>query len=436
MTRMLHNLKNQLKCQLQDDYSELQSSLKYSYVEAFLSSFIVGIAENFFAAFSIEKGMSTIQSGLLLSLPLIFAIGLNLFFNFYAKKKSITKQVTQNVLLQVLSLGGMIVFSLASVTNPTFIFSGLMVLYSVYWYGNFSSQPAWNTWISEILSIEKGDNYFALRARLNQFGIIAGLITGGLLMQKKLLDTNPLYLFGLLFGVAVIAQGLKFYSFSKHEPSNSVMSFSFSKIKNILAKNRAFFLSYGLFNTSLFLSAPYVTGYLLKNRGIDYPHFMMITASLFVGKITSTFFLKLKESKYSPLRLMTVGGLVAAPLPLFWPLCANIQSMFLLHFVSGMSWGLWEVGLSLLFFKNISAHDKNETVTLYNGIGILTQVMGTCLGAFCIKYVFNYNFTAVFVCSGLIRFLCILPFQKSKIFIGSDAIHSHLRVVANSKKAS
>ena len=440
MTGSLYNIQHKFRSQIKNDFFELKSDLKFSYFEAFLSSFIVGIAENFFAAFSIEKGMTTIQSGLLLSLPLIFAIGLNLFFNFYKTKKSITQQVSRNVLLQIFSLFGLIALSSLKIQNTQIIFIILMGLYSVYWYGNFASQPAWNTWISEILDFNKGSVYFALRARLNQMGIITGLIVGGLFMQSKTLQniyqSKPEYLFSLLFGMAVVAQFLKFYSFKKHPDSSSVMNFSFKKIQNIFLNNKSFFLGYSLFNTSLFLSAPYVTGYLLTERKVDYPHFMMITASLFVGKIMTTFFLSANTNKYSPMKMMSLGGLVAAPLPLLWPFCHNIESMFLLHFVSGTAWGLWEVGLSLSFFKNITAADKNETVTLYNMIGIMTQVIGTCIGALCIKYVFNYNFTTVFICSGLIRLLCVLPLQKSKSLSGSNTISNKNVFDPENQKAS
>ncbi|MBC7754448.1 MAG: hypothetical protein H7Z71_09440, partial [Moraxellaceae bacterium] len=351
--------------QLKSDYRALKSKLKYSYFEAFLSSFVVGIAESFFAAFSIEKGMSTIQSGMLLSLPLILAVGANLLFNFYMRHRSISQQVQRNTLLQTLSLVGLILFSLTDVSQSVLVFGSLMILYSVYWYGFFSSQPVWNIWISELITDSEGHEYFALRTRLTQIGIIIGLVLGGALFQWKFLNLTPTHLFGLLFSAAFVGQLFKYYSFKKHVPSNSVMSFSFNKVKHIFNQNRSFFSTYGLFNASLFLSSPYVTGYLLTSRNLNYFDFMVVTVCLFIGKITSTYVLSLYAKKLTPIKLMVIGGLIAAPLPLLWPYCETLQAMYLLNFVSGMFWALWDVGLSLSFFKNISAEDKIETVTLY-----------------------------------------------------------------------
>jgi hypothetical protein len=404
----------QILLQLKSDYRALRSNLKYSYFEAFLSSFVVGIAESFFAAFSIEKGMSTIQSGMLLSLPLILAVCANLLFNFYIRHRSISQQVKRNTLLQTLSLVGLILFSVSDISNSIFVFSSLMVLYSVYWYGYFSSQPVWNIWISELITDSQGHEYFALRTRLTQIGIISGLVLGGILLQWKVLNLAPSHLFGLLFSAAFIGQLFKYYSFKRHVPSTSVMTFSFKKVKHIFNQNRSFFSSYGLFNASLFLSAPYVTGYLLTTKNLNYIHFMFVTVSLFAGKIVSTYFLSLKANKLTPIKLMAIGGIIAAPLPLLWPYCNTPEAMYALNFISGMFWALWDVGLSLSFFKNISSKDKIETVTLYHSIGFFSQVIGTCIGALCIKYLFNYNYHSVFVFAGIIRFVCILPFTRNK----------------------
>lgn len=413
MTHLLR-LKDQLHNQWKHDYRSLKSELKYSYFEAFLSSFIVGIAESFFAAFSIEKGMSTIQSGLLLSLPPILAVVINLIFNFYSQKMVVSHQVKRNVLLQAFSITGLIIFSMAISQHSSFSFWGLLGLYSIYWFGYFSSLPAWNLWISELLHADRGHDYFTLRTRMIQIGTISGLITGGAILQWKSLNWSNSYLFGLLFSTALLGLLLKFYSFNKHSHSSSVVSFSFPKMKKIFQTNRNFFNSYGLFNTSIYLSTNYVTGYLLITRQIDYFHFMLITACSFAGKISTTYILNLQKTAPRPIRLMTLGGLLAAPLPLLWPYCPHVEAMYILNFTSGALWSLWEIGLALIFFKDIPAREKIETVTLYNIVGISTQMIGTCVGALFIKYVFNSDYTYVFLFAGIMRFLCVLPFQKNK----------------------
>lgn len=430
MTSHLRKFKNQFD----SDYQALKSELKYSYFEAFLTSFIVGIAESFFAAFAIEKGMSTIQSGLLLSLPLLLAMGLNLRFNFYIRKITVTEQVKRNVLLQIFSLLGLMIFALSPVLNSVLSFSILLCLFSIYWYGHFSSLPAWNLWISELLKAEKSTGYFTLRTRLVQIGIISGLVLSGALLQNEaLLHISHSYVICLLFALALVGLFLKLYSYNNHTHSQHIISFSFPKMKKIFQQQKSFFTTFGIFNGSLFLSAPYLTGYLLISRELTYSQFMWITTCLFIGKISMSYLLNVKENLPAPIKLMTVGAFIAAPLPWLWPYCSSVKMMCLLNLTSGMAWALWEIGLSLVFFKNISTQNKIETVTLYNTIGIGTQLIGTCLGALLIKYVFDYNYTLVFTFAGIVRFLCVLPFQKNKNLVVNQDAHQLLN---SNQKAS
>jgi len=46
---------------------------KLNYLEAFFTSLVVGLAETYFIAFALNLGVSVIESGLLASIPLLFA---------------------------------------------------------------------------------------------------------------------------------------------------------------------------------------------------------------------------------------------------------------------------------------------------------------------------------------------------------------------------
>lgn len=400
--------------QISDDFQHLNSKLKYSYYEAFLSSFTIGIAENFFAAFAIKKGMTTLQSGLLLTLPLFIAILCNAYFNIRKQGQQISQVVINNVLLQALSLFSLFVLSYVPLSNEYVVFGCLICIFSIYWYGFYSSQPAWNHWISEIISEEEGQQYFSFRSRLAQVGVISGLLFGAVLINLNSIPVSTQNLFALLFFTGMVCQYLKYFALKKHTPTESKTSFSYKKIKTIYQNNKKFFHNYGLFNASLFLSAPYVTGYLLNDRNVGYQGFITITMGLFLGKIATTYILSIQNKDYIPTKLMLIGGALAAPLPALWPLTFNIPTMFCLHFTSGMAWALWEVGLSLSFLKNISKKDKVETISLYQAVGIFTQLVGMLLGAVLMKIGFNSNLSHLFILSGIIRLLCMIPFSKTQ----------------------
>lgn len=388
--------------------------MKFSYFEAFLTSFVVGLAENYFAPFSLHLGSDTLQSGLLLSLPLIFAAMGQFILQPYFSHLRVSEFVQKTTLFQSVTLLLLAALSLV----PQFAsFPLLLALFSVYWLGHFSSQPAWNRWISEIIPMERGQKYFSNRTRLSQVGIIAGLLVGGATLHLHIIDIQTSSLFCGLFLVSFFCKVGAYYFFKKHQHINVVLNLSRRKMFDSFLRHFDFFKSYSLFNFSLYISATFVAGYLLSHRKVSYLDFMWIMMALFVGKMVTTFFLKLKrtENRYSPQELMFYGGLVAAPLPALWPLCSEVWMMCAVHLISGLAWAAWEVGLSLCFFKNLDSSEKMETISVYNYIGVTTQVLGTATGALIAKFFLKENYDILFVIAGAFRFLCVLPLKKNSL---------------------
>lgn len=388
------------------------NSLKFSYFEAFVTSFVVGFAENYFAAYAVKSGHSALASGLLISLPLIFAVGIQFFSQPYLQFMNVSTFVKNATLLQSFSL---LTLAILTLTTATPTFSLLLFLYSIYWLGHFAIQPAWNRWISEIVPKELGQNYFSIRTHLNQIGIIAGLVLGGLTLHLNVIQLQIDHLYFGLFLFGFGCKVLSYFLFKRHQPVAISIYLSKQKMLAIYKKYRDFFKSYSLFNFSIYLSAPFVAGYLLKEMHLTYFEFMIVMLGLFIGKVITSLWLHQSKSLIDPTKLMFFGGLIAAPIPAFWPLCHNVSSMFVLHLISGISWAAWEVGLSLCFFSNIQADEKIETISLYHYIGTFTQVLGTCFGALMIQSVFSSNYNYIFILAGIVRFVCVLPLRKNRL---------------------
>jgi MFS family permease len=290
-----------------------------------------------------------------------------------------------------------------------------MFFYSIYWLGHFSIQPAWNRWISDIIPLEQGQNYFSLRTRLSQIGIIAGLFGGGAMLHMNMFSIAENYLFFILFAVCFGLKILIVQLFRKHPPHNRPLFLDINHFKGLFTQNTEFFKRYGMFNMSVFISAPFVTAYLLSIRNVGYFNFMLIMASLFCGKVMTTYFLKHSKKQFDPHQMLVVGGLVSGQLPMLWPVCTTMPAMMSLHFLSGMGWASWEMGLSLYFFSRIQGEKKIELVSLYNYIGVMTQVIGTVLGALVFSHLLGRNFDALFVVSGIVRFLAVLGLRKPRL---------------------
>ena len=394
------------------EWRSLTGPLWFSYVEAVLTSLVVGFAENYFAAFALQQGLSAIESGLLTSLPLIFAALLQFIMQTQIKQIGLSYFVKRALFIQSLSLLGLCFLALI---KTEFAFYFLFFFYGIYWLGHFSIQPAWNRWISDIIPFEQGQSYFSLRTRLSQIGILLGLFGGGALLHLNVLQISVEYLFLILFLSCFVLKVIIVQLFRKHPAQNQPLYLNIDHIKNLWSKNMNFFKNYGLFNATLYLSAPFVAGYLLSVKNLSYLELMYVMSGLFIGKVVMTYYLNHNSKQFDPHRILLYGGIIAAPLPAVWPFCTNVTMMFLVHFVSGIGWAAWEVGMSLNFFKKIDQEKKIEVVSLYNYIGVVTQVVGTIIGAFLFNHVLKSNFDILFIVAGIIRLLAIFGLRKPRL---------------------
>ena len=399
--------------------TENKRTLQASYFEAFLNSFVVGLAENFFTAFSLKMGVSSLQTGLLISLPLLFAAAgqfVSLQTYSLSKTKNISDFVLKATLVQSVCLILLSAWSLSELkSSNTMVFAGLMFLFSIYWYGHFVIQPAWNRWISEFVPVVVSQQFFSVRTWLNQLGIITGLLVGGFGLHLNYLQVPIHYLFAFLFLISFACKIGAYYFFNLHKKTEAILHISLASLIKVYKKHFSFYKSYALFNFSIYFSAPFVAGYLLNEKNLRYLEFTVVMIGLFLGKIITSLLLKSRKDQIDPTKLMFYGGLIAAPLPALWPFAESAHLMFITHFLSGMAWASWEVGLSLCIFKNISAEEKAETVSAYNYLAVATQVCGTLAGALIIKFVFSSNYVYLFYFAGLARLITVLPLKRNKL---------------------
>lgn len=381
-----------------------------SLLESFFSSLVVGFAETYFVAFAIHLGCTTLESGLLASFPLFIAIAYKFYDVSTKNQPVISRWMLKSVLIQTISLAMLAVLSL--IQPKQYTFGVLFVLYSIYWVGHYRIQPAWNRWVSEIVHIKDSQKFFSKRTHLAQIGTIIGLFLGGFALNLHAFEVSEKYLFLGLFFASAGFKGITYYLYKQIPCPKITVKTSTEKMWSFFKKHGDFFRSYGVFNLSLYLSAPFVAGYLLTKRGLSYETFMWVTLGAMVGKILASQVLSNYKKTFTPHQLLFYGALVASPLPALWPLCQSMTSMFLLNLLSGVGWACWEIGISLSFFKNVRSNDKIEAVSVYNSIGIATQVIGAGLGALLVKYGFDRNYDVLFVVSGLVRFLCAFGLRK------------------------
>ena len=131
---------------------------------------------------------------------------------------------------------------------------------------------------------------------------------------------------------------------------------------------------------AVFISSPFVAPYMIAQVKMDYGTYMVAIGLLFVGKIITLSIVDRFKSQMSGAKLFMIGAAAIAPLPAMWAVSHDIYFIYALQFVSGMTWACCEVGLSLIFFKDLRHDEKVPVTTVYNLLNSLAIIFGTFIG--------------------------------------------------------
>ncbi len=361
-------------------------SLKLSLIDAFLYSLMVGAGETYLPAYALSIGMSEVFAGVLATLPLVSGAFLQLFAPPILRRIGSAKNwVVFSAALQAISFVPLVYF--ADHQAPDFWI--LFLILTLYWGAGFSISPAWNYWMGHLVPAKESQAFFSRRSRVAQLGLMLGLIGGGVALHNRV-GMGP---FSSVFATLFL------FAFVCRIASSLILSRKFFRAEWILEKDlvgfkktwqvffksadkRGFFVKLFPFILSVYISAPFVTPYMLKQLNMNYGDFMIAIVALLVGKILASFWLEKNRSQMSGFQIFSWGVIAITPAPLGWILSGNLTYIVGLQIVSGFGWGLYEVGLTLIFFNNLRSDEKVSSITIYNLINSVGIIIGTLLGAF------------------------------------------------------
>lgn len=394
-----------------------EKSLRLSLIDAFLCSLMIGAGETYLPAYSLSIGMGEIFAGILSTLPIVSGAFLQLITPRGLQRVQSHKHwVVASATLQALTFIPLVYFSATRAPN----FWMLFLILTLYWGSGFAAGPAWNYWMGRLVQVEEGNKYFAKRARVTQIGILIGLVMGGVALHNKV-EIGPFSsVFTLLFIFAFACRLFSSFILSSQyfapEWKNSP-KLGFRESWVVFWRNkskRQFFLRLVPFQMAVFISSPFVAPYMIAQVKMNYGTYMVAIGVMFVGKIITLSIIDKFKSHMSGAKLFMVGAAAIAPLPAMWAVSQDIYFIYALQFVSGMTWACCEVGLSLIFFKDLRHDEKVPVTTVYNLLNSLAIIFGTFIGGKILS-VFGQNihsYAFVFVAGSAGRLLAAWPLYR------------------------
>jgi MFS family permease len=354
-------------------------------------SIMVGIGESYVAAFVLALGMGEVAAGLVATLPMLAGAALQLLSPWAVRRLgSHRRWVVACAVVQAASL----------LMLPVVAFWGakigwlVYVAATLYWGAGLATGPAWNAWIEELVPRSVRARFFAARVRVSQAGVLAGFVTGGLLLQWGSASTSrEMLVFASLFLVAATCRFASAgFLFHQSEPSAGRVQETHVGLRQMTRRMRghagtALLVFLLAMQAGVQIAGPYFAPYMLKQLEFSYFQYMVLIGVAFVSRVLALPALGKFAKVAGARRLLWIGSIGIVPLSALWLVSSDFYWLLFVQFVCGIVWGAYELAMFLMFFETIPREERTSLLTVFNLGNAGAMAVGALLGALLLRVI-------------------------------------------------
>jgi MFS family permease len=394
-------------------------------------SLMVGLGETYLPAFALALGASylpkglEIVAGLLAAIPIFLGAVFQLVTPYCVRRlgshrrwciAAVGCQATSLLLLPVVLL-------LHGWSIPL-----LFLIATLYWGSGLSSNPAWNTWMEDLVPAASRTHFFARRVRICQFCTMLGFVIGGLLLEFGQRGDWLMPAFVAVFVVAAVSRYVSTGLIARTSEPDTARCFTqshvgLSEISRRLGSHSGMRVLWFLFamQASVQLSGPYFTPFMLRRLGLGYHEFMLLIVLGFAGKVVALRTWGKLATKMGARTLLWIGGVSIVPVSGVWIALWWIEHPMLylcvVQFVGGIAWAAYELGFFLIFFEAIPRSERTSVLTIYNFGNSAALLVGASCGATWLAWQgeTHHAFLILFLISSVSRLLSLLLLKRISV---------------------
>ena len=383
------------------------ASAKGAFGDSYLSPFAIAIN----ASSSAVAFLSSI-SGLLGPLTQLFSSRL---MEKYSRKKIVLRAVFLESLMWLPLIAIAILFYKGIAVS--FLPFLLLIFFAFYIIISNIDDPAWFSWMGDIVDKKFRGRWFSKRNLLTGFvSIILALAASFFLNFFKTKNWTMLG-FAILFFLALIFRMMSWNVFrKKYEPKIKLKKGYYFSFWNFLMKAPKtnfgkFTIFHGFFSFACAIASPLFTVYLLRNLEFSYITYMLVALSSSVFSIAVMEIWGKFADKYGNYRVMGITSLLIPTIPLLWIISPSpIYLILVPGIISGVSWAGFNLATGNFIYDNVTTEKRGLAVSYFNmtnGIGIF---LGAGLGALMIKFLtisFIEPILLIFIIGGIARMIVV-----------------------------
>lgn len=439
----------------------LRRNLKAMNADGFSFSVMVGIAETYVPAFVLSRGLGDLTAAMVATVPVLLGSVLQLFaplllarLGSYRRFVVTTATIQACSMLTLMGLAFLKTVPAWSVFLPT----------TVYWAAGLATGPAWNTWVEKLVPARIRSGFFARRSRLCHVGVLAGLISGGLLLRWSTAHGSTTTVFAVLFGIGAVGRFISARMLARQTevlPERTIAQRSrengsrittydalasignrfLTAVRTIRRPGPAGRLVFFLMavQTAVHVSGPYFNPFMLRILQLSWVDYMGLLSLGFIGKMMSLPWAGRFANRWGADKLLWLGSVGIVPISVLWYFSQSIWFLGCVQILSGLVWGCYELAMLLQFFRQIPGERRVAVLTFYNLGNSAAMVAGTLIGAVVVNQLGRTHnaYIAVFVASGVMRFaaLLALPERSSAVLTTKSALRTWFETVVDESTA-
>ena len=352
-------------------------SLKASIRDGVSFAVMMGSGEMYFGPFGIFLQATTLQVGLLASLPQLFAAIMQWVGAVNMDRiKSRRGFVITGALIQAMTLVPMalIPFLFGKGTLPVLV---LLVLIVIYQSANAAGLPVWSSLIGDLVPAGIRGRFFGRRNRATGMStFITLLVAGGVL---HLFASAGLSQWGFLAALAVafLARLNSVRWLARYDdPAFTIARDQIFTFRQFLRRsprsNFAKFVFFvGAINFSVAFSAPYFALFMLRDLRFTYVEFTAVTAVVTITQFLTFRYWGELSDRFGNKKILNLCGCGVAVVPMLWLVSHHILYLFLIQIFCGLVWSGFSLASGNFLYDAVSAPKRARCVAyqgLINGV--------------------------------------------------------------------
>ncbi len=413
------------------------AALRLSIYDGIFANIYVNLTGSvFLPAFALALGASSLQIGMLASIPLfanIAQLGGTYLVEKYNRRKKVA--VRAAFAARILWLPIIILSVLMASSRPWFVLQVVILLIAVSSILGAVSGVAWLSWMSFIVPGDIRGRYFGLRnAILGAANIALTLLAGRFLdwFRQQQPNGSPLHAFELLFAFALACSMLSVrFLVRQPEPASAPQpEVDFRSIYRAPLKQKHFrrLLRFAaLWSFAVNMAAPFFIVYMLKILELSYTTVALLTIAAAAADLLGMWFWGHVSDRIGNRPVVLLAALIASFLPMLWLLTTRGASyLFLLlpwlQLSAGFFWAAYNLCSVNLVLGMASKTANSAYFAYWSSVNGVAAGMGALSGGILAKYLhhvaINFSFSpgiefkAIFLISGLLRLVSLFLLRR------------------------